>query len=111
MPLTITDDELAQTDLTAEQVRVELAVALRDRNELSFFNAAKWAGMDVKSFGDLLTGRGVPWFDAGDDQLDNPREFSSLAAETSATVAPADATTAAATTADRPPAAPVGAAA
>ena len=72
MPLTITDDELAQTDLSAQQVRVELAVALRDRNELSFFNAAKWAGMDAKSFGDLLTERGVPWFDAGSG---NPNEY------------------------------------
>ena len=70
MPLTITDEELAQTDLPAERVRVELAVALRDRNELSFFNAAKWAGMDARSFGALLTERGVPWFDAGSGDPD-----------------------------------------
>ncbi|MEM9702423.1 MAG: UPF0175 family protein, partial [Planctomycetota bacterium] len=65
MPLTITDEELAQTGLTAAELRIEIAVALRDQNRLSLFRAAAWAGKDVKTFGDLLRERGVPWFDAG----------------------------------------------
>ena len=72
MPLTITDEQLAQTGLTADDLRTEIAVALRDRNLLSLFLAAEWAEMEVRAFGDLLRERGVPWFDAGSG---DPEEY------------------------------------
>ena len=61
MPLTITDEELARIELTPEQLRLEIAVMLREKDKMSYRSAAALAGLPVWDFKDVLAERGVPW--------------------------------------------------
>ena len=65
MPLTITDDQLARIDLTPEQLRLEIAVMLRERDRMTYRAAAALAGMPPGEFVDLLRERGVPFIHVG----------------------------------------------
>ena len=60
MPLTITDDELARAGLTAEELRVEIALVLRAQDRIGVSGATRLAGMGTWAFWDLCRERGVP---------------------------------------------------
>jgi predicted HTH domain antitoxin len=58
--LTITDEILTITKMTAAQLKEELAVFLYAKNKLSFGQAHRLAGMDVLQFQELLFNNHVP---------------------------------------------------
>ena len=58
--LTITDDVLNAANVTATQLKQEIAVYLYAKNKLSFGQARKIAGMDVLQFQELLFNNDVP---------------------------------------------------
>lgn len=60
MSLTVPNDLVSATELTAQQLAVELAVELYQREKLSLGRAARLAGMDKWSFNDLLAEREIP---------------------------------------------------
>jgi predicted HTH domain antitoxin len=75
MSLTVPSDVVSATDLTEEQVAVELAVELYQREKLSLGHAARLAGMDKWSFNDLLAGREIPMHY---DEADLRRDLATL---------------------------------
>ncbi len=75
MPLTVTDERLAQTGLTAEELRLEIAVTLRDQNRLTYRQAADWAGLSPGEMIDLLRERGVPWIHIGGTTQEEAEEY------------------------------------
>lgn len=60
MSLTIPPDVVSATDLTEQQLAVELAVELYQREKLSLGRAAQLAGMNKWAFNDLLADREIP---------------------------------------------------
>jgi len=69
--LTIPDDVVSATELTEQELAVELAVELYQREKLSLGHAARLAGMDKWSFNDLLADRDIPMhYDVADLQQD-----------------------------------------
>lgn len=71
MSITIPSSVLAATDLTEQQLAVELAVELYEREKLSLGHAARLAGVRKWAFNDLLAARGISMhYDEGDLQRD-----------------------------------------
>lgn len=60
MTLTIDDDVLHAARLSAEQLRLELAIALFQGDRLTLAQAAGLAETDRLTFQHVLAGRGVP---------------------------------------------------
>ena len=58
--LTITDEILSATKMSASQLKQELAVFLYAKDKLSFGQAKKLAGVDVLQFQELLFNNNVP---------------------------------------------------
>jgi predicted HTH domain antitoxin len=58
--LTITDEILNSTKMSATQLQQELAVFLYAKNKLSFGQARKLAGVDFLQFQELLFDNDVP---------------------------------------------------
>ena len=75
MPLTITDEELARIELAPEQLRLEIAVMLRERDKMSYRAAAALAGLPVWDFKDVLAERGVPWIHVGGTTPEEALEY------------------------------------
>lgn len=75
MSLTIPSDVVSATELTEEQLAVELAVELYQREKLSLGHAARLARMDKWSFNDLLAGREIPMHY---DEADLRRDLATL---------------------------------
>jgi predicted HTH domain antitoxin len=60
MPLTISDEDLKRTGLTAEEARVEIACRLFDAGKLDLWPAAQLAQMSRIQFEDQLMERKIP---------------------------------------------------
>jgi predicted HTH domain antitoxin len=60
MSLMVPSDVVSVTELTEQQLAVELAVELYQREKLSLGRAAQLAGMKKFDFDRLLAGRGIP---------------------------------------------------
>ena len=58
--LTITDEILNASQMTATQLQQEVAVYLYAKSKLSFGQARKLAGLDVLQFQELLFNNNVP---------------------------------------------------
>ena len=57
--LTITDDILAAANVTATELKQEIAVYLYTKNKLTFGQARRIAAMDVLQFQELLFNNGI----------------------------------------------------
>ena len=77
MTLTIDDDVLHAASLSAEQLRLELAVALFQQNRLTLAQAARLAETDRLTFQHLLASRGVPLHYTADDWAEDWRTLNS----------------------------------
>ena len=75
MSLTVPGDVVSATDLTEEQVAVELAVELYQREKLSLGHAARLAGMKKFEFNGLLADRDIPMHY---DEADLRRDLATL---------------------------------
>ena len=75
MPLTITDEDLARIDLSPAQLRLEIAVMLREKDKLDWRPAARLAGVDLGTFLDVLKERGVPFVHAGGTTPEEAAEY------------------------------------
>ena len=75
MPLTIDDETLARVDLPEDQLRLEIAVMLRDKDKLDWRPAAKLAGVDLGTFLDVLKDRGVPMVHVGGTTEEEAAEY------------------------------------
>ena len=60
MSLTVPSEVVSATDLTEQQLAVEVAVELYQREKLSLGRAAQLAGMNKWAFNDLLANREIP---------------------------------------------------
>jgi predicted HTH domain antitoxin len=60
MSLTIPADVVSGTELTEEQLAIELAIVLYQREKLSLGRAAQLAGMKKFEFNELLADRDIP---------------------------------------------------
>ncbi len=60
MALVIPDETLRAADLTAEELRRELAVLLFSHERLTMGQASDLAGLDRLSFQELLSARDIP---------------------------------------------------
>jgi predicted HTH domain antitoxin len=77
MTLTIDDDVLHAASLSAEQLRLELAVALFQQNRLTLAQAARLAETDRLTFQHLLASRGVLLHYTADDWAEDLRTLNS----------------------------------
>ena len=75
MSLTIPADVVSATELTEEQLAIELAVELSQREKLSLGHAARLAGMKKWAFNDLLAEREIPMHY---DEADLRRDLATL---------------------------------
>jgi predicted HTH domain antitoxin len=75
MSLTIPADVVSATELTEEQLAIELAVELYQREKLSLGHAARLAGMKKWAFNDLLAAREIPMHY---DEADLRRDLATL---------------------------------
>ena len=75
MPLTITDEELSRIDLSPEALRLEIAAMLRGQDKMTYRSAAKFAGVDLGTFLDVLKERGVPWIHVGGTTEEDALEY------------------------------------
>lgn len=75
MSLTIPADMVLATELTEEQLAIELAVELYQREKLSLGHAARLAGMEKWAFNDLLAAREIPMHY---DEADLRRDLATL---------------------------------
>ncbi|MFN8285241.1 MAG: UPF0175 family protein [Chitinophagales bacterium] len=60
MPLLITDEELQSTGLTQEQLKVEIAIHLFERDILSLGKAAEFCGLHKIQMQQELAKRSIP---------------------------------------------------
>jgi predicted HTH domain antitoxin len=60
MTLTLNDDVLHAASLSTDQLRLELAVALFQRDRLTLAQAARLAETDRLAFQHVLASRGIP---------------------------------------------------
>jgi predicted HTH domain antitoxin len=60
MQLTIADDIIQATDLSAEELLCELAVSLFQQSRLTLEGASRLSSMDQLSFQRLLASRNIP---------------------------------------------------
>jgi predicted HTH domain antitoxin len=60
MPLTLSDEVLKQTGMTAEEARVEIACRLFDAGKLALWPAAKFAQLSRVAFEEELHRRHIP---------------------------------------------------
>jgi predicted HTH domain antitoxin len=75
MSLSIPSEMVSETELTEDQLAIELAVELYQREKLSLGQAARLARMDRWSFNDLLAGREIPMHY---DETDLRRDLATL---------------------------------
>jgi len=73
MTLTIDDDVLQAARLSAEQLRVELAVTLFQGDRLTLAQAADLAATDRLTFQHVLAGRGIPLHYTAEDWAEDLR--------------------------------------
>ena len=69
MPLTITDEELAAADLTADELRAEVALMLRGQDRMTAGEAAAFLNVTRGAFYALCERRGVPLVHLTEDHL------------------------------------------
>ncbi|NEQ45078.1 MAG: UPF0175 family protein [Leptolyngbya sp. SIOISBB] len=60
MNLLIPDDILAASDLTEEDLKLELAIVLYQRAKISAGKACEWLGMNLIEFRRILSDRDMP---------------------------------------------------
>ena len=75
MPLTITDEELSRIDLSPGELRLEIAVMLREKDKMTYRAAANFAGVDLGAFLNVLKERGVPWIHIGGTTEEEALEY------------------------------------
>ena len=80
MTLTFDDDVLQAASLSAEQLRVELAVALFRADRLTLAQAARLAETDRLTFQHVLASPGIPLHYTADDWAEDLRTLNSTPA-------------------------------
>jgi predicted HTH domain antitoxin len=60
MNVVIPDDILAASDLTEEDLKLELAIVLYKRAKISAGKACEWLGMNLIEFRRILSDRDIP---------------------------------------------------
>jgi len=78
MNLVIPDDILAASDLTEEDLKLELAIVLYQRAKISAGKACEWLGMNLIEFRGILSDRDVPINYALSDLQDDVETLRSL---------------------------------
>jgi predicted HTH domain antitoxin len=76
--LTIDDDVMQATRLSPEELRVELAVALFQRERLTLAQAAQLAETDRLTFQHILAARRIPLHYTGEDWEQDLRVIQSI---------------------------------
>jgi predicted HTH domain antitoxin len=78
MNLVIPDDILAASDLTEEDLKLELAIVLYKRAKISAGKACEWLGMNLIEFRRILSDRDIPINYALSDLQDDIETLRSL---------------------------------
>jgi predicted HTH domain antitoxin len=81
MALVIEDELIRQTNLTEQELRVQIAILLFEKNILSFGQAYRMSGLNVLDFQQLLGKQKIPMHYEVEDfekDLQNIRHFETL---------------------------------